>query len=192
MSNPDPGARWGEVDQGEDSTPNNPFLAQVDAGKRPPVPPRKVTKEPDNGPETRPRRVMRPPTYELKPQAGVESPVVPDAHREFRRGGWGKTLGFVALAVVVLGGLGWLAQPEPKAEVPFERLYSPPKQEEFAIGTSQGPDRIPEPELRHTPDRSSSAEREAPTRPSGIVPSKQFADEFKSQADKTQASSAAK
>jgi hypothetical protein len=186
MSKPETGARWGETEKSEDSTPNNPFLAQVAAERgRPPLPPRKA-KEADNGPETRPRRALRPPTYELKPLPGVESPVVKDAHREFRRGGFRKTLGFVAVAVVILGGLTWLVKPEPKAEVPFERLYSPPKQEQFAIGTSLPPDRIVEEEVRHTPDRPTQEVREAPTRPSGIVPAKQFADEFKSRADKTE------
>jgi hypothetical protein len=172
----------------EDTTPPNPFLVNMAGAAKPPVPPRKPTVQeasPDSRPTARPRRVARSPVYELVSRPGVESPNIKDAHREFRRGGWGKFLGFVGLAGLIIGGLTWLVKPAPKEKVPFEKLYSPPKQEQFAIGTSLPPDRIADPKLRQTPEKTPSERQESPERPSGIVPQKQFANEFKSSAEKT-------
>jgi hypothetical protein len=172
----------------DEQTPVNPFLVNMGATPKGPAPPRKVAPpapSDESSPSTkRPRRVVRPAEYELRAQPGVESPVIKDAHREFRRGSILRPLGFVLLAGLVLGGLIWFVRPPEKKEVPFEQLYAPPKREPFAIGTSMAPDRIPEPEIRPMPEKLPDRRIETPPRPSGIVPSKQFADEFKSQAEK--------
>jgi hypothetical protein len=172
----------------EETTPANPFLTNMAGAPRAPAPPRKPAPPeaaPDSRPTARPRRVARSPSYQLVSRPGVESPDIKDAHREFRRGGWGKFLGLAGLAALILGGLTWLVKPAPKEAVPFEKLYSPPQQEQFAIGTSLPPDRIPEPKIRQTADKTPSERQEAAERPSGIVPQKQFANEFKSSAKKS-------
>ena len=176
------------LEPSDEKTPVNPFLTNLAAAPKPPSAPKKPPAPPagdsDSRPTARPRRVVKPAQYELRAQPGAESPVIKDAHHEFRRGGFLKPLGFIVLAAILLGGLTWLVQPPPKKEVPFERLYAPPKQEDFAIGTSLPPDRIPEPVLRPTLEDPKPARTETPERPSGIVPQKQFADEFKSKAGK--------
>lgn len=168
---------------------SNPFLAAPPRGEAPAPPPSvsenaltpespeaKVTPRVPLVPE-RKTEVMSSPTH--------ESPALRDPHREFRKGTWTKPLLLVALGAGLLGALSLLntEKPAPEAPAPVP-LSAQAEPEAFTIGSSQAPDRIPDVPAHRTTKRRSDADSESAERPSGIVPEKQFASEFKSKASK--------
>jgi hypothetical protein len=109
-----------------------------------------------------------------------ESPHIKDAHAEFRKGAHSRTLAFGALAVGLFAAMAYVARPAP--EPAAEPLGPAPsvRAETFAIGTSQAPDRIAEPQV---PTMESLAKKpeaapEPAAMPAGIIPEKQFAAAF--------------
>lgn len=114
-----------------------------------------------------------------------ESPPLRDPHREFRKGTWTKPLLLVAISGGLLGALSLLSTekpaPTPAPPVPLSARAEP---EAFTIGSSQAPDRIPDVPVNRVSGRRTDRDREPVERPSGIVPEKQFASEFKHRAGK--------
>ncbi|OQX68242.1 MAG: hypothetical protein B6A08_11430 [Sorangiineae bacterium NIC37A_2] len=110
-------------------------------------------------------------------------PLTREAHREFRKGTWTKPLLLGALAAGLLAALSLLsgekAKEQPKTAA---RPLTAQPEPEFTIGSSQAPDRIPDVPVNQTSVRSRKKTEEPPERPSGIVPEKQFASEFKQRA----------
>lgn len=111
-----------------------------------------------------------------------------DAHREFRRGGLLKPFGFVVATAAVLAGLTYLANSterrEDKAAV-LRALEGPKSGKDFTIGSSLSPERLTDEPRELTPKALRTMGGEAPSRPSGIVPEKQFAAAFKEATEKS-------
>ncbi len=114
------------------------------------------------------------------------TPLTREAHREFRKGTWTKPLLIGALAAGLLAALSLVSGERPKEEAKTAaRPLTAQPEPEFTIGSSQAPDRIPDVPVTQTPVRSRKKTEEPAQRPSGIVPEKQFASEFKQRARQT-------
>lgn len=109
-------------------------------------------------------------------------PLPREAHREFRKGTWSRPLLLGTLAAGLLTALTLLSGQKPKeqAKTAARPLTAQPDPA-FTIGSSQAPDRIADVPVTQTSVRSRKTDEPA-TRPSGIVPEKQFASEFKQRA----------
>lgn len=114
------------------------------------------------------------------PVVNLDAPVVlaGDPHAEFRKGRWKKPALIVAVAALGLGAMITLV-PEPEAKVAEPTR---PGRERAPIGGSVSPLVIEEPEKDFSSKPSSATPPPGTEAKSGLSPSRDFADSFKSQA----------